>query len=648
MVSEPRTAHPMGWWEEIPSHFKGHDIRYEVNILVIEYVFWTKIQRQRPYLPSRSSKIGGSLHFSNMGSDEIYEEVQKNEEKTHDTQAICLHAFSDLSRILPPMFVALLKACYVRGTEKATKKFQVLQQQVLLVLQNSPQPGPVTFVVQCLYVFPILGHLYTEGFSHLVTSSLRRLQTTQTIPAESEAKRLAAQLFLDVIGGIVSHEGRILMKLLEVVDVRLENLREVICGPGVNDDNFDRAKACIEPYIFGLIESQSYMMAVTLLERFSIRQLGQEFLMRMMQENQFQAAEKWAAFMGKPMLCILIQKYIDMKLLKNAYELIKKNNLLQEFPEVYHMYKECSLKKLAEKGCWDVAEVKTNNDKQLLEYLVYLAMEAGYSEKVDELCERYALDGFVEAQEPQANATDTHFLHLNELVLEDIKWVDEVDGLHSATSLIEECKVVGVDCEWKPNYVKGSKPNKVSIMQIASEKTVFIFDLIKLFEVEPKVLDSCLKRILHSPSILKLGYNLQCDLNQLSHSYGELECFKHYEMLLDIQNVYKEPRGGLSGLAKKILGASLNKTRRNSNWEQRPLSQYQMEYAALDAAVLIHIFRHVRNQPQSSGVNNGQPKMEWKSHIVSHMDDNKKHKPKKTPKAKSKKKVHSGTNLSFN
>lgn len=29
---------------------------------------------------------------------------------------------------------------------------------------------------------------------------------------------------------------------------------------------------------------------------------------------------------------------------------------------------------------------------------VYLAMEAGYSEKVDELCDRYSLEGFFERQ----------------------------------------------------------------------------------------------------------------------------------------------------------------------------------------------------------------------------------------------------------
>ena len=42
-------------------------------------------------------------------------------------------------------------------------------------------------------------------------------------------------------------------------------------------------------------------------------------------------------------------------------------------------------------------------------------------------------------------------------------------------------------------------------MQIASEKVVFILDLIKLFEDVPDILDNCLTRILHSPRIIKLG-----------------------------------------------------------------------------------------------------------------------------------------------
>lgn len=195
-------------------------------------------------------------------------------------------------------------------------------------------------------------------------------------------------------------------------------------------------------------------------------------------------------------------------------------------------------------------------------------------------------------------------------LLKKIVWVDEVNGLQNATSHLEECKVVGLDCEWKPNYEKGVKPNKI----------VFILDLIKLVRDVPDILDNCLTNILHSPGILKLGYNFQCDIKQLSHSYGELKCFKHFEMLLDIQNVFKEPRGGLAGLAEKILGAPLNKTRRNSNWEQRPLTQNQLEYAALDAAVLIRIFNKVGSHSQPGNVSEGNAKIEWKSYIIPRMN----------------------------
>ncbi|KAE8706432.1 Polynucleotidyl transferase isoform 3 [Hibiscus syriacus] len=195
------------------------------------------------------------------------------------------------------------------------------------------------------------------------------------------------------------------------------------------------------------------------------------------------------------------------------------------------------------------------------------------------------------------------------------------NGLGEATCHIEGSKVVGLDCEWKPNYVKDSKPNKVSIMQIASDKKVFIFDLIKLYKDVPAVLDNCLTRILQSSRILKLGYSFHCDLKKLAQSYGDLKCFKCYNMLLDIQNMFKDPRGGLSGLAEKILGAGLNKTRRNSDWEQRPLTQNQLEYAALDAVVLIEIFYCVRDHSHIANALDNHGKIEWKSHIVSHVDN---------------------------
>ncbi|KAL3636956.1 hypothetical protein CASFOL_019255 [Castilleja foliolosa] len=535
------------------------------------------------------------------------------------------HAYFDLSSVSPLVFLYLLRECYAYGTCKATVKFRALQQQLHLVLLNNSQAGPATLIAHCLHILPLFD-TYRDGFSHLVLSSLSRfLRIGKSDEDVTRAKICAAKLFLDIIDGNVAHDEGVLIKIIQVFDMSLMDIDKAMHDLSMKKwtPEADTAKQVVQQYVLRMIDSQSYMTAVDLLIHFSICHSGEPFLLKLLECQQLKAAEKWAAFMGKPMLCLLVQEYVDQKHLKAAYDIIKKNNLRQEFPELYHQSKESSLKKLAEKGVWDIAEARANGDSQLLEYLVYLAMEAGYFEKVEELCDRYSLKGFMNFKESESNPLHRRYLNLHELSIEDVCWVDEVNSLRDAINHFEECKVVGVDCEWKPNYEKGSRPSKVSIMQIASEKKVYILDLIKLHEDVPSVLDECLSRLWHSPSILKLGYNFRCDIHQLAQSYGELNCFKHYDMLLDVQNVFKEHQGGLSGLAEKILGTGLNKTRRNSNWEQRPLSHYQLEYAALDAAVLLHIFRHVGKHSQTEGASDGHSKIEWKSHIVSHVNSSK-------------------------
>lgn len=402
-----------------------------------------------------------------MGLEERVAESCINGHKADCAWTVSVHTFSDITNISPVVFLYLLKECYIHGTCKATRKFRALQQQVSQALCNSPEPGPATFIVRCLYVLPIFG-VYSEGFSHLIISALRRHQKTTVNSADStQAKEIAAYLFLDITGGFVDHDEKLMVKILEAFDVRLTDIEKAITQlKAQNEHRFDTAKTVIEQYIFAMIDSQSYMTAVSLLEHFSIRQSGESFLLKMIQNKEFKAAEKWATFMGKPMLCLLVQQFVDRNMLKSAYDTIKKNDLQQDFPDVYHKCKENLLKRLAEKACWDIAEAKTKGDKRLLEYLVYLAMEAGYSEKVDELCERYSLEGFFKTREPEAGFVHSRFLHLKELVVEDIIWVDEVDGLHKAICHIEGCKVVGIDCEWKPNYVKGCKMNKVIIFNV--------------------------------------------------------------------------------------------------------------------------------------------------------------------------------------
>ena len=48
-------------------------------------------------------------------------------------------------------------------------------------------------------------------------------------------------------------------------------------------------------------------------------------------------------------------------------------------------------------------------------------------------------------------------------------------------------------------------------------------------------------------------------------------------------------RRGLSGLVERVLGQPLDKTEQVSDWAQRPLSQSQLVYAALDAYAVLQV-----------------------------------------------------------
>ena len=239
--------------------------------------------------------------------------------------------------------LCLILYLLLTGTRIATQKFKVLEQHVFQALHNGPQPGPATFIVQCLYIVPLLGLPYGEGFSHLLMSSLRRLISRAPESGRKnfpEAKRLAACLFLDILSCSVIHAECILIKIIENFEVELKDVGEAICGSDLVNGALDIAKAHIEHHISSFMASESYVTAVTLSEHFSILLSGESFLLKMMQNNQFKPAEKCATMMGKQMICLVIQKYLDMKMLKNAYDMIKKNNLKHEFPDAYHLYKE--------------------------------------------------------------------------------------------------------------------------------------------------------------------------------------------------------------------------------------------------------------------------------------------------------------------
>lgn len=112
--------------------------------------------------------------------------------------------------------------------------------------------------------------------------------------------------------------------------------------------------------------------------------------------------------------------------------------------------------------------------------------------------------------------------------------------------------------------------------------------------------------MLVSADILKLGFRFKQDLVYLSSTFCEQGCnpgFDKVEPYLDITSVYShlqfkkngrnvsKQNKSLSTICGELLGITLSKELQCSDWSQRPLTEEQMTYAAMDAHCLLGIFK---------------------------------------------------------
>jgi len=165
----------------------------------------------------------------------------------------------------------------------------------------------------------------------------------------------------------------------------------------------------------------------------------------------------------------------------------------------------------------------------------------------------------------------------------------------------------GLDCEWKPGRECG-KDSPVATLQLGTHQKAFLIDVQSICQatsslegatqIEPTVLEkqlnSTLSKLFRHPELPLLGFGVMQDLGKLAASYPHLLCFSEYSSVMDLQGVAstvypKGSRPALSSLQKMVailMTKRLDKTEQCSNWTVRPLSDSQIDYAALDAAVL--------------------------------------------------------------
>jgi ribonuclease D len=148
----------------------------------------------------------------------------------------------------------------------------------------------------------------------------------------------------------------------------------------------------------------------------------------------------------------------------------------------------------------------------------------------------------------------------------------------------ENSKYVGIDLEWRSN----EEANFANIIQLADENFVVIADYSK-FNNNPNF-ETKYCNSFKNKTFIGFGFN-----TDLTKFVGSMKKFMCESEIIDITNLYKAKKSkqcpSLSTLCKELLNIDLCKYEQMSNWNKRPLRLRQLHYAALDAHILLNIFK---------------------------------------------------------
>ncbi|GMF15732.1 unnamed protein product [Phytophthora fragariaefolia] len=250
-------------------------------------------------------------------------------------------------------------------------------------------------------------------------------------------------------------------------------------------------------------------------------------------------------------------------------------------------------------------------------------------------------------------------LSLAETIGEDnIIFVDTPAALQACVDHLMTQPAIGFDSEWKAVHISSNAedtPAKCALVQLASREKAFVVDVLALYEH-----GNLLAPLFQSDSVLKLGFDTRGDVKALRPFLSGGYTTEHVmSMLVDLQAVTKKlpvvksvaaskeraqpgdaeakdsnssanssaansevsgsdstprrwankrsktgkeaapaksSRLGLTAIAETYLGLPLDKRARMSDWERRPLTPAQLQYAALDAHVLVQLFDKMQEQ----------------------------------------------------
>ena len=168
-----------------------------------------------------------------------------------------------------------------------------------------------------------------------------------------------------------------------------------------------------------------------------------------------------------------------------------------------------------------------------------------------------------------------------------ISIIDKKKDLLDAYLFLKKQKIIGFDTESRPTFKKGVSSN-VSLIQFSTKDEVF------LFRINIIGFDDMLIDLINDKKIKKIGIAIFDDIKSLQ-KIKEFESNSVIDLNKLALNLGFESIGAVK-LSILILGFSISKSARLSNWEKKDLTTSQIEYAATDAWICNMIYKKLLNE----------------------------------------------------
>lgn len=173
--------------------------------------------------------------------------------------------------------------------------------------------------------------------------------------------------------------------------------------------------------------------------------------------------------------------------------------------------------------------------------------------------------------------------------------VNTPEAATRAAEHLHQAAILGIDTEYDSfRYFR----EKLCLIQIFAPSTTYVLDVTVDLDL------SFLAKPLRSKSVVKILHAADNDIRLLKRDYG-----------FEFQNIFDTHRAAmllgfkqlsLEKMIKEFLGVELKKSKKmqRSRWDQRPLTDEQLEYAVQDVTLLPALYEKQRADLRAKGLEN--------------------------------------------